>query len=349
MVKKDLQVGDRIKIMKVTMVNNLAGVVEKEMNNCVGKTFVITSFSAGCPGVDYQEWGPDALYFDPRDVRRIRKANTKPADGKVAKPAVTVLEKLIKQCKLKGGVGLCSFAMEYPGGRIREYVSAPCHAMVMGNGGASTIALAMYDYLEKSPYPDAYKLHVKYIIQDSPWAYLFREKDVDEILKSGVTLNTDTPCGNIMGGCVSLREGNEYSMHLPIFKDLLDAGFSGHTAYVVSRGFRGDLKTPDYIGISNAHKVLSPFMDVEMLAKFFAKGYDERKESYLKGHSEYGIAEHIAKDSERNTLTNFFLKSFKVETKRGAFGNENHTVVNTDCVLDLCNRFEAKISEWKVK
>jgi hypothetical protein len=355
MVKKDLQVGDLIKILKITEDGNRAGYVD-EMHDHVGKTGVIKDFAGDCPGISSIGWMDDVLFFDPRDVRRIRKAKpvAKPvADMPYPNPASNkaLLDKLIKQCKEEGGVGLCSFARKLSDEREIIDVCAPCHARLMYNNnrvGVEVVALAMYDYLERSFHKEAYKLHVKYIIQDSPWAHLFNEKDIDAILKSGVTLNTDVPCNNVVGACVALREGNEFPRHLDIFKEVIDAGFSGHTAYVVSRGFDGTMKEPRFVGVSNAHKVLSPDQSVDCLAKFFIKGYSNGATSYKKGDYQYGIAAFIAPE-KRPTIDSFLESAVKNDIVNGPFGLEKKPVTTTESLLDVCKRFEDKLNEWRKK
>jgi len=355
MVKKDLQVGDLIKILKITKDGNHAGYVDG-MNDYVGKTYIIKCFVNNCPGVEHADQFLGVLIFDPRDVRRIRKRETvviPGADAPYPNPVSNkaLLDKLIKECEKKGGVGLCSFAQKFSNGKDSIDVHAPCHARLLhGNKGIGVeiVALAMYDYLERSLNEEAYKLHVKYIIQDSPWAHLFNEKDIDAILKSGVTLNTDVPCNNVVGACVALREGNEFPKHLDIFKGIIDAGFSGHTAYVVSRGFDGTMEEPRFVGVSNAHKVLSSDQSVDCLAKFFIKGYNNGAASYKKGDYQYGIAAFIAPE-KRPTIESCLESAVKNDIVNGPFGLEKKPVTTTESLLDVCKKFEDKLNEWRMK
>lgn len=350
MVEKDLKVGDLIKIMKITQGDeNKAGYVD-DMEKCIGRTFVITDFAGSCPGIIYNLGMRDTLYFDPRDVRRIRKVKPIVKEEKAVVVKDNLLSKLIQKCKDNGGVGLCSFAIQNADNEQQFHVRAPCHARLSYSieGKPVLVANAMYDYRRLSTYPEAYTAYIKYIVQESPWSTIINEKDVEAILSSGCTLRTDVPLNNVLGACVALREGNEFPYHLPIFQDILNAGFSGHTAYVISRAFKGSLENPVYLKITNPHKVLSPDNWADGLSEFFIKGYDNGlRTSYEKGDRGYGISRYIASEAYKDTITDLIRKAEKVYVVKGPFGNENRLTYSKEGVLEVCQVFENMLNKWR--
>jgi hypothetical protein len=354
MVKKvkTFEVGDLVRVFKITPdPKNAAGYVKK-MEEYIGKSFKILEAETDCSKLPYLDidHGNGGWYFDNNDLKRIRKASQGKKEEKKPTPFVPPVddkctEEDRKELKLlasrvkdaNNNAGLCSFSITFSNGEATKFcVQAPCHARLAYLGFKtkrvylSALSYHINHYIESANIDKKlYLSYCDYIINESPWKHVFVTKDIIDTEQNGLVLRTDVPFTQLLGACIALREGHEQRHKLGMFNEIIQAGFSKHTAYIVSCGVSGSMKNPMYRGISNSHRVLSPAMGYKGLFDFFKQGYNNKllPKDY-KLYSEAGngslvVAKYISSEAiEINSIRGFFKERLKVDVQGSAWGGD---------------------------
>ena len=160
----------------------------------------------------------------------------------------TLLEELTG--KVKDVAGTCSYAIEFADGKRRFQVRDACHYRIRHHGVDGycsshndpkdvkpvAVALNISGHVKQmvEKHIEAYKAHVKYILDESPWSKAFITRYSDDVMKSGVLMDLTQPYSFVCSAAIALRVGSEYQASLPIFKELIDMKYSGNVAFIMS-------------------------------------------------------------------------------------------------------------------
>ena len=152
--------------------------------------------------------------------------------------------------KAKDGADTCSYAIEFADGKRRFQVRDACHYRIRHHSndgycvtkndpkGVKPVAVALNigghvkQMVDK--HIEAYKAHVKYILDESPWSKAFLTRYSDDVMKTGVLMDLTQPYSFVCSAAIALRVGSEYQASLPIFKELIDMKYSGNVAFIMS-------------------------------------------------------------------------------------------------------------------
>lgn len=219
-----------------------------------------------------------------------------PAIMPVAEPVKALAEPPVKKEKppydlraeltRRAGTGTCNYALEFTKTPPRLQANDACHARLLWkswdgecikDNEIKNIAIVVKPHYNKFKYEkaviksEAYPRFVKYILNDSPFAGCFVTKDVDEALTKGILMNINENVNHLVPAAMSLRRANECSSTLEWFGKVLDMGYSGDVAFLVS-GFAHNGSINDWPGHSSFHGKL----DYEEVIKFFKHGFPEK-------------------------------------------------------------------------
>lgn len=78
------------------------------------------------------------------------------------------------------------------------------------------------------------RFYLDWLVNRSPWAVVFPEKDIDIIRDNGLIASTDHPSNLVVGGLIASRAYVEKRDSITAFKSLCEAGVAGNMAYVLS-------------------------------------------------------------------------------------------------------------------
>jgi len=210
------------------------------------------------------------LYVEGHEARyRVTSFTNAPPD---------LLEKLTEKVNNEG-VGVCSYALEFDEGHQRFQIRDVCHARLSYGDRYSAldeqkqnlkaVALNVSGYFKVLPkeWHEAYKLHVKYIITESPWRDAFIQAPMGEIYASGVYLDITKNFSYCVAAAIALRSGSEFKARLPLFKSLIDLQYSPHVAYIVSQFTTYPEK---FTAFGGGHHVMgNTNVTLQNMAKFF--------------------------------------------------------------------------------
>lgn len=291
----------------------------------MGREYIISHIEQGFVGVQGEannfyphRFKHSVVYYEEQQIAAV-VAPIIPVKKKVP----TLQEELRK--KVGDNAGVCSYAIEFSDGDTMFHVRDICHARVLSRRGGDIVKLAL-DIKGHSVSMEkkraSYHQYVNYIMNESPWATTFHRKGVDHALKHGILVNVEAPKYRCLGAAIALREGSEHNEKLALFSLLLDKGYSGNTAYLLSAAVRyGDNKF-HFSGLNNSHRVLMGGQDAELLFKFFREGYTHKKadEPYRTDHfNDDGVYKYIANRSPdyAKQIDTIMRAGFKVEKPKG--------------------------------
>lgn len=228
---------------------------------------------------------PVAKGVDAAIIKKPAVAPIKTLPEPVKAPPKHVLDiraRLAERAKAGCAGNRCNYSIEFDNGKIRHQAPDACHARLLWNtycdedrGAKEIVNIALnitphYKGLEKAD-QERYPLFVKYILNDSPWAFCFITKDVDEALEKGILMDVQQNVSHIVGAAMSLRLATEFPATLKPFADALAKGYSGNVAHLVSGHLMGGRVTEwPY------HSALTSGLGIKAIAKFFKEGYAEK-------------------------------------------------------------------------
>ncbi len=240
----------------------------------------------------------------------------------------------------------CNYSIEFDNGKIRHQAPDACHARLCwsnyadeDSGAKAIVNIALNvsaHYKELSgANRKVYPLFVKYILNDSPWAFCFITKDVDEALEKGILMDVQQNVSHIVGAAMSLRLGTEYPDTLKPFADALEKGYSGNVAHLVSGHLMGGVVTswPN-------HSALTSGLGIKAIAKFFKEGYTEKLPAIAKDRKQtsYQVFGTISPGCKYGNCANddtslsIFTRACAVSTKVGE-GFDAKTTFNYEATL----------------
>jgi hypothetical protein len=260
-----------------------------------------------------------------------------------------LLEQLTE--KVGNNAGTCSYAIKFTNNHIRYQVRDACHARIFfpywGEEAVEKevveIAFNVSGHVQRAG--EGYREYVDYIINHSPWASVFiGDKNVDNVLKSGVCADVNRTLSEVACAAIALRVGSEFKSKLPLFKYLTDNGFDPHASWIVSQ-----MAEPKGGGAYNlnpfggGHHVFTTEMDFEQVVEFFTtgkfKGTDDKK-PYAKSFREaYTILLSMA-DNSKESVMNTVLKLKGGEIKNGQWGGQSFFIPDAKSLHVFMNQFQ---------
>jgi hypothetical protein len=225
--------------------------------------------------------------YDRKNFALVREGM--PVHVPVAKPKPapvikkTLAQELIEKVDRAGGAGTCSYAIEFASGHRRFQSNDACHARMRwgkdyGNNdkdGDKPVAVAcnIHGHIKRVTAVvdfEAYKVFVKYMLNDSPWADAWLTKDVDEAMKGCAMMDVTKHFSYVCSAAIALRTGSEYPRFLKVFKQLIDMKYSPHVAYIMSQMTTvGNNGSYDITGQGGSHHVFHNHMELDKVVAFF--------------------------------------------------------------------------------
>lgn len=344
----DFKVGDKAIIIRKVERDGVRW--NPEMNKMLndGKKYVVKSITnTGKIRLD-NGWLylPDSLAIDEKK---------KPKPKKPKKPKMRSLRSLLREKVSKGAPGgICSFAMQTKEGQQEFQLGGPCHAALSylvytGAGEVSHLAYSVaheMKYTRAKEFPKEYKMFMKYILNESPWAKCFLTKDTGTASRYEIEMDVSQSRHHLAGACVALRQGSEFAgMVLPMFKLIMSKGFSAHTAFIMSCAFYKRGKD-DFVrrGMNGGHDILSHYMNVTQLMKFFREGYHIPTDGqpFSTNRGSYRIFNHIAKD-DGASIGAWLNKNTEAKTIGEGFHAKK--LITEQSVLEVATKIEQMIGE----
>jgi hypothetical protein len=276
-------------------------------------------------GVDYQiervtrigslKFVGYAHLYDPKNFALVREGM--PVHVPIAKPKPapvvkkTLAEELIAKVNAVGGAGTCSYAIEFASGHRRFQSNDACHARMRwgkdyGNNdkeGDKAVAVAcnIHGHVKRVSAVaniEAYKVFVKYMLNDSPWADAWLTKDVDEAMKGCAMMDVTKHFSYVCSAAIALRTGSEYPQFLKVFKELIDMKYSSHVAYIMSQMTNTRGGVYEVINQGGSHHVFHSNMELDKVVAFFdnKKINIENKPYNESGKTMYTVFKTIAEE-----------------------------------------------------
>lgn len=263
--------------------------------------------------------------------------------------------------KVMDGFGrhaLCNFSIEFKDGERVHEIMAPCYAAIQHHGGEEVKRLCFSLINTKHRLDEAdfkmYRTYIKYILFNSPFSSVFLKTTMRTAINHGAYVDVNRTASEIVTALIALREGMEYPARLPVFVEMLKAGYSGNTAYIVSAVVnKATNKARGYIQtrVDGGHKVLENEMDVEDLFSTFKNGISPKhlpilyNKPYSKGHSEYRVGRTIARFNVGNSFGTFIDDNLMV-TEVGVGWNRDF-YASKEAVMAFADAVESKLKETK--
>ena len=178
--------------------------------------------------VSYEAMGwPKNMRLNKEVMNLINDVPPAPAKPKKEepKPVPDVREALNKALEGKKG-GVCSYAVQYPNGKIKLQPTDICHARIGHDGqGAINVALnvAVQERGLKEKLRPIYREWVRWMLNESPVAFCFITKDVNEAFDKGILMNVDVTASQLALAAVVLRTAHEHK-YLPLWDKLKEEG-----------------------------------------------------------------------------------------------------------------------------
>lgn len=254
----------------------------------------------------------------------LDKAAPKPKEEAKAiiKPARRDLRDLLEE-KVAGRPGTASYAIRDEKDNINFHVRDVCHARmntsnaygannIRVNSKVTDVALSLKNHVDAKE-RESYLRFVEYALTRSFAKNCFITKDAQEAWDKGVLMNVEENFNYVTTAAIFLRTGSEYSSRLPLFTEIVDAGFSENTAYLYSQlvvAQKGELQLT---AMGGGHHFFNTGMLPEQLKKTFNEGFWIREKEmapYSEHHAcRYNVFESVAgvdkngKDTLYNLLT----------------------------------------------
>jgi hypothetical protein len=298
----------------------------------------------------------NTYYYRPSSLSLVKgkgevKKAPKPPRIKVYK---TLRSELHARSKGKTG-GCCSYAFTFNDGTRKLDLGAACHAS-LGYKKESPVKELVYglSFDERKVIPEhkaAFKLYVDYILNKSPWRGCFITKKYDVGVKREVLMNVTRSKHRIAAACIALRMGREWqSALLDMFKEMLDKGYSGHTAIMFGMMcIRRDKDKIIFNAFGGGHQALHRGMCVANLALFFKKGYvlDKKNKPFTQDSHYYSVFNYIESPTAKTTISFYeFVKGFSGMREKLRFGDSAPFLTNEQ-LYAAADKFESMIKEAK--
>lgn len=251
----------------------------------------------------------DSLFFQEDSLEFADKAaitnHAKPIK-KAKKKKLGSLRMTLRK-KIEEEKGTCSWAIKTKTGR-KFNISMACHAQLKYDVGVTQLFYGLsndiFQIRDKKNMP-AYKAYVKYILNESPWAPMFKTKLWNIANRYEIEMDVSYSINQIGGACIALRQGSEFQDMLPMFEEVLKRKYPSHVAFIASTIFYRKIDKIMEKCNGGSHHILSPSMNFDGLIKFFNNGYwnDDKKDiPYSKAAGAYNIFNSISPLKVNSTL-----------------------------------------------
>jgi len=229
--------------------------------------------------------------------------------------------------------------------------NAPCHYNIQNNKPVDALIYGLKADLKNTikEHRPLHKQYCEYIINRSPWADCFLDKDYDKGLEEGLLMDCNKDISMIAGACIALRMGMEYPV-LPPFDYLVKNKVGEHAACLIAMNVvLNKDNSIIWTGSSSSHKVFEDNMHIDEVLNFFIKGYAESPEKpYNQNSTGYSVFKRISKPSHayKDKGLSTFLRSGIKFTKIGSGWDAKESAKAED-LLALAKTIETKFKEIK--
>lgn len=362
-MEREFQVGDRVLVIKPAR-NNAYGLVM----GLEGTVIQIGEMSKNIK-IDvapdcfwrpsrFELVAPAAPVEGAKPAKKAAKAKPKKPRKPKKLPNKSLRSELRKEIAKKFPVkpaGLCSYAAKMENNAIIVQLGQPCHASIgyafPSEKKVKELAYSVHhevkrfdvDASKKSM--NAYKKYLHYMLNESPWATCFLTKSVPVALRYDVLMDVSRSRNEIAGACIALREGTEYEDKRYVFEKVLDKGYSGHTAFLMSYVFGRSRENYSLLNLNRGHCVLSGYLACSDLFKLFKSGYFLTKgdETYSEAHSGYEVIRKIGRIQNENHFSDFIRKLVVEQAEGGGWNAKKY--VFEDNFFKVADEIEKKLKE----
>lgn len=358
---KPIEVGDMVYVVAKAEGadrNNCAwpGAMDEYLNN--GIAYKVESVTKYIRLSNRYSYLPECLSHTPKGV--VASAPNKPAVAP-PKPLAEDVAATLRAKKAKAGRldhHITSFAYKVVGKKEANYcinpacyaelgykddpieqfiVDTQCHVHLLGG--------------DPQKYP-ANILYFNYLFNDSPWAPCFITKDAKEALEKGVVMDCNRPISELVGAATAVRESIEQKLRYKLFKEMMDAGYHGNTAYLMSVSFSGKDGNYTLLNSNDGHTAISTSLGAEALISFFKSGYAPGGKAANVEMSHYQVYKTIDKNYGKyhNVPESFFTwtgKNAKV-TQKGT-GWQAVSVVTKKSLYEFASMLETLVTNQEKK
>lgn len=261
-----------------------------------------------------------------------------------------IRELLREKKKLKGDMTHHITSFAYNNGRPEPSIciDPACYATLRYAGPLSEFAVDTQCHvrLNKQEYNIPY---LNYLFNDSPWATGFITKDAEEALEKGVLMNCEVPMSQVMGAATALREGIEQRDRLPLFKELIEAGYHGNVAYLVAASCKR--QGSGFVAAAPAnsnHVALHTHLDKDKLISFFLNGWPAMgKQPASKVGNDYNLWGDLCGGDQEvyASFSNWFIKTAK-QTSTGT-GFYAVKTIKTKALYEFASLLETLVTKEK--
>jgi hypothetical protein len=266
------------------------------LNN--GKSYPITQIAAGYDGqalrVNCEGHGwtflVECLTLDEGHGSPLPKVEAPKAPPKPVPPKEDIRQVLKKaMIDQNAGERICSYLYRTVNGEEKMACDAICYAQVRNHSPIVEFATSLINHKKHLTVDEMviFKKWVEYLITISPWAKCYNPTTVEDALENGISFNTDLPHSQLVGAAIALREGHEYSRRLYTFDHMLEQGYNGNVAYMISMNvsINKDLKVTQ-VRCSDNHTALTDKAPDDEIISFFTKGFPDLKQKPCKEKSD---------------------------------------------------------------
>ena len=305
-------------------------------------------------------------YYNPESLKSLRefkreggklKIKEGNLEAELALAKAAFLKKVKKQAS--GNANYAVFIDDGEGGvKVSENIGDVCHARLQQNGQV----LAVHDFPWHNSKPDnygyrkevkdmdAYRKHVDFMLNRSPWAHCYIEKDVDKFMENGTELDVNVSINQIAGACITMRHGTEHPEKSEAFKWFLENGIEEKAAWLAGNfvviGEDGTVKKSDADG---GHCGISSGIDADDLLKFMKQGYhrDQEKRPMKEFSNRYSVFASIGKshyDDAERTPFSYFVKKHIQGKEIGTGWNKRYECTK-EGALNLAKAIELELNK----
>ena len=286
----------------------------------------------------------NSLLFGQRKGTIMQIKHNKPVSVKKKRVSRSLSVRLKQAMDKVPIMSLCSYAMRTIKGTVSFRVNDICFASMSSRIPLSEIVFDLsrvkkIDKEKKFKYSQ-WKAYAKYIVEESPWARMFRNKNVGSVMRYGASLNTDASFSLCVSAAIALREGYEYHPKLPVFTMLLKQGVSKHAAYLTSCAVHTKLDGFIAVSMGQGHHAICGDTLTNDVIGVFTQGFCRKDKPAKECSATFKVFEQMGVRSPygENRLSRFVDKNL-VHVKRNN-GWYAETFVTKDSVIKLAHKFD---------
>lgn len=219
-----------------------------------------------------------------------------------------------------GEGGLVSYAYEYRDGTQEITPNSGCHANLayMTDGVVGQFIYGLnYEVKYKGGDKPHHRMYYNYLLNDSPWAHCYLNKDVDDAMENDVQMNLDVHVNIMAGACVAMRSGTEQEYRAHAFAKFLEKGFLPNTCWLMANAVNWDGGEPVLKSMGGGHDVIDGNRNMDDLVKFFKQGYhldNSPSDQPVKTHSKRFIIAGAIARAEGYTFKDWVTENIKGKT-----------------------------------